>query len=555
MIDSATTLDYLAARSAQLYSLPGVAMQVLQLTRNPHVDTRALKECIENDPAITSRILRVVNSSIFGLSREVSDLNQALVMLGIKPLKLLVLGFSLPSGLFLDIESKTLMWYWKHTLTKAVAGRELSHRLWRMPGDEAFLAGLFQDLGVLVLFQSLGQPYARFLDRVIGHGLDLEATEKRFLGFSHAELSARLLQEWKFPELLCNAVAWQPMSGENRPAVVAILQLAELFARLFADGQTSALADLLQTGRRNCGLLDHQLEPLVLEVEAKVNELADIFSLALPDGLEYRDVLAEAHRQMAHVATQAAEDLLRNRIPDDGETDDDWFADDLNDLHDALTEVCALPIEHEAFVRSVISANVDDRKCRPQREPRAARPALRRPDPVPTPTFPTRYKPLAGTIAPNLLDRLTGVVAACRPARRPLSLLLAKLSTDEELLARCGTQDLATIRQVLGKVCTRIDHPGSICLPHTEFGFALILPGTERQQAIELGNELIHTLGSLAMSASIAQKEWFKLDVGVATVAQPPKNFPPRDLLNGADRCLYASHASGGGVVKSIEIY
>ena len=57
------------------------------------------------------------------------------------------------------------------------------------------------------------------------------------------------------------------------------------------------------------------------------------------------------------------------------------------------------------------------------------------------------------------------------------------------------------------------------------------------------------------MPSGVAQKEALKLDVGVATVAQPPKNFPPRDLLDGADRCLYASHASGGGVVKSIEIY
>jgi PleD family two-component response regulator len=57
------------------------------------------------------------------------------------------------------------------------------------------------------------------------------------------------------------------------------------------------------------------------------------------------------------------------------------------------------------------------------------------------------------------------------------------------------------------------------------------------------------------MSAGVVQKEALKLDIGVATVAQPPKNFPPRDLLDGADRCLYASHASGGGVVKSIEIY
>ena len=347
MIDSATTLDHLAARSGQLYSLPGVAMQVLQLTRNPHVDTRALKECIENDPAISSRILRVVNSSLFGLSREVSDLNQALALLGIKPLKLLVLGFSLPSGLFLDVESKTLLWYWKHTLTKAVAGRELSHRLWRIPGDEAFLAGLFQDLGVLLLFQQLGQPYARFLDRAVSHRLDLCAMEQRAMGFSHTELSARLLQQWNFPESLCDAVAWQPSQGESRPALAQILHLSELFARLFADGQTSALAELLETGRRYCHHLDQQLEPLVLEVELKVNELADIFSLALPDGLEYRDVLAEAHRQMAQVATQAAEDLLRNRVPENGDADEDWLFSDLDSLTDALTEACAAPIECE----------------------------------------------------------------------------------------------------------------------------------------------------------------------------------------------------------------
>ncbi len=70
-----------------------------------------------------------------------------------------------------------------------------------------------------------------------------------------------------------------------------------------------------------------------------------------------------------------------------------------------------------------------------------------------------------------------------------------------------------------------------------------------------MGNELIRGVRTLAMSAAGAEKEWLKLDVGVATVAQAPKNFPPRDLLDGADRCLYASHASGGDVVKSIEIY
>jgi HD-like signal output (HDOD) protein len=553
MIDTATSLDQLAAKSGQLYSLPSVALQVLQLTRNPYVDTRLLKDCIENDPAISSRILRVVNSSLFGLSREVSDLGQAVNMLGLKPLKLLVLGFSLPNGLFLDVESKTLLWYWKHTLTKAVAARELSHRLWRIPGDEAFLAGLFQDLGVLLLFQQLGQPYARFLDRAITHHLDLAALERRALGFSHTELSARLLQQWSFPESLCDALAWQPVEGTYQPALTQILHLSELFAQLFADGRTSALADLIEAGNDYCRHIDKQLEPLVREIELKVNELADIFSLALPDGHEYRDILAEAHRQLTQITTQAAGDLLRNRVPESPESDDDWFCGNLDSLAEALSDACAEAIDGEpqagrAQGRTESSSADGPTMDRTRTFAGMSSPVTVAPSPAGPPSS-------IGVMAGNLLDRLTGIVSACRPLRRPLSLLLARYSAGEELGNTCGPQEIAAMRQILATVCAKLDHPGTVCLPHTDMGFALILPAADRKQAVELGNDLMRSLRTLVLSVGTPQKDTLKLDIGVATVAQPPKNFPPRDLLIGAERCLYASHASGGGVVKSIEIY
>ena len=536
MTETESLLDQLSVRSAQLYSLPGVAMQVLQLTRDPQVDTRALKECIENDPAIASRVLRVVNSSLFGLSREVSDLGQAIPMLGIKPLKLLVLGFSLPSGLFLDVESKTLLWYWKHTLTKAVAGRVLSQRLWRMPGDDAFLAGLFQDLGALLLFQQLGQPYARFLDRAVSHHLDLCALEQRALGFAHTELSERLLRQWNLPETLCEAVTAESPDREKHSALPQIVHLSELFARLFADGQSSALTELLATARGYCHVLDHQLEPIVLEVETKVNELADIFSLALPDGLEYRDVLAEAQRQLTQVTTLAAEDLLRSRVPERADIDEDWILTELDSLSDALADVCNRPVDFEpTAVAAGYSAKL----------PSAGGTATKRATAMSRTT----------TAAPNLFDRLTSVVSMCRSTRRPLSLLLVDLSCGEELLASGGPQELASLRRMLSKVCAQLNYPGMISLPHAEFGFALILPAAERTQAVELGNDLIRAVRSLSATAGISQKELLKLDIGVASLSQLPKNFPPRDLFEGADRCLYASHASGGDVVKSIEIY
>ena len=177
-----------------LPSLPAVAMQVLELTRDEDVKVAEIASCVQNDPALTTKILRVVNSSLFGLSRKVTDLNRALAMLGTKPLKLLVLGFSLPDELLSDLESDVLARYWRHTLIKAVAAREISEMVWDLPGDEAFIAGLLQDIGMLVLIQDLGPSYVTFLDRVWSEGGDLAALETSTLGFDHAVLSARLLE-------------------------------------------------------------------------------------------------------------------------------------------------------------------------------------------------------------------------------------------------------------------------------------------------------------------------------------------------------------------------
>src|SRR5690606_23398264 len=97
-------LDLIIAKAESLYSLPAVAMEVLKLTEGERVDARALKECIERDPALVVKLLRVVNSSLFGLSSKVENLTQALALLGIKPLKLLVLGFSLPNKLLDEVD-------------------------------------------------------------------------------------------------------------------------------------------------------------------------------------------------------------------------------------------------------------------------------------------------------------------------------------------------------------------------------------------------------------------------------------------------------------------
>jgi HD-like signal output (HDOD) protein/GGDEF domain-containing protein len=540
MNDPATTLDRLVARAGRLYSLPAVAMKVLELTNNPEIDARALKECIENDPALTGRILGVVNSSLFGLSREVSDLNQALAMLGSKPLKLLVLGFSLPAGLFSGVGEEILGRYWRHTLTKAVAGREISETLWNAPGDDAFIAGLLQDVGMLMLIQELQAPYVKFLDRTHATGRDLAALETESMGFDHTELSTRLLAHWGLPEMLVEAIgrntARHRANGPSSPrkALPQILHLAELVARLLADGRPEVLAELLEAGRQYRDLSEDRLESLVGSLEEKIDQLADVLSLQLPQGLDYRDVLVQAHSQLAAVAIEAAGDVFRSRQAEALKPEEESLLAELRDVAAALASVSGRPAEPG---------------------PAASPPAPAVDGPSRT-AAPHRRAAGSTTVAadPGLLGQLQVGVAACRQSRCPLSLLLVELDRLDELAVDLGVEGLSSLRQSLEFFCRRVDHPCAICVTHGEAGFALILPDCERRLAVELGNQLIEQFRGLGPFGARDQRA-VGISVGVATVVLPPKNFSPDDLLAAADRCLYGSRVSGGGVVKSIEIF
>jgi HD-like signal output (HDOD) protein len=522
-------------------------MKVLELTSNPEVDTYALKQCIENDPALTGKVLRVVNSSLFGLAREVSDLTQALALLGTKPLKLLVLGFSLPNGLFGGVAAQTLGWYWRHTLTKAVAAREISETAWSQLGDEAFTAGLLQDLGVLLLIQELGPPYLGFLEKVLARGGDLIATETEVLGFDHTMLTARLLSGWGVPESLVEAVRWgADRSGTTSSSpplrrLAQIVYLAELVARLVADDHADVVGQLLAVGRRDHDLSPEQIQALVVALEEKVRHLAEVLSLQLPQGLDYHSVVARAHAQLAEVAAMAAAELACHEHPASYVACDvAAMAEEARLLSGALakfsqrsTELAAAPPASRSAKIAVVGEST---RTACLVEPRSGRSTVVEADPA-------------------LPRRLAASVAACRQARHPLSLLLVEPGPPDWLVRTFGLEGFEELRQRLENACWALDHPGTICLPHGEAGFALVLPDCDRQLAVRLGNELIDRVRGMTLERGPAGLSPPCLSVGAVTVSLPPKNFPPNDLLASADHCLYGSQSSGGGVVKSIEIY
>lgn len=558
MNNPAIALERLAARAGQMHSLPAVAIKVLELTNNPQVDTRALKQCIENDPALTSKILRVVNSSLFGLSRQVSDLNQALALLGTKPLKMLVLGFSLPAGLFAGVTAEVLGRFWRHSLTRAVAAREISETQWRTPGDDAFIAGLLQDLGLLLLVDQLGEPYVRLLEKVFASGKDLLEVERAAMGFDHTMLTARLLSQWAFPESLIEAVVWKPNGApaeapdagnrqslpgkRGEKALPEIVHLAELLAQVLADGRTNALQEVMRFGRQYHGLSAPSLEALVDGLQQKVSQLAAVLNLQLPDGADYRDILVQSQKQLAEVAASAVEDLLRAKAAGAAIEEYEPIWSELHDLGQAVSKI----------VRGI-----------PEQQKEDAQRTASQPSPtaVAVGAASVRASPVSRSGAgehaqteESLLARLRSAVIACRQRRCALSLMLVELDRSEDISAAAQQQLAEHANRLEAAIRQHIDHPGLLVLPHGQCGCAVILPDCDRRQAVELANQLIDAFRCGQPHEHRGYRR-ASLSVGVATVSLPPKNFPAEDLLHGASRCLFGSRASGGGMVKSIEIY
>ena len=503
-------------RTEQLYSLPAAAAEVLRLTSEPRIDVRALQACLESDPALAARILRVVNSSLFGPSRQVTDLKQALTLLGIRPLKMLVLGFSLPKELFAGLEAEVLSHYWRQTLIKAIAARELCERLWRMTGDEAFLAGLVQDIGVLMLVQQLGTTYQRLLSHVRSQGASLLASEQDTLGFDHLVLSARLLTHWGMPAGLCAAISIPPdesrideLFGDER-TLPRILHLADMLARLIDQPSGSALRELLDIGSRYCGLRYESLQPIVEAVQDKVRELAKVLSLQLPDDRSYVDLLLASQERLAAEALTVAASV---KSPD-----------------------------AEERLLSLASELRDELTIAAQRG---------KPDP-PISSTSTNHTVVSVRTETILTSHVTAALARCRPARIALTLAMFEIDHFRDLLLQLGPTGIAELPRDLKSAIAEWTGQRNEALVISDNRLALLFYDCPRNEAVRLSRSVLTCVGAWSR-AQFGLCAGLTLSIGLATLECVPKNFPASDLIEACQRCLSAAQLSGGNTVKSIE--
>jgi GGDEF domain-containing protein len=260
--------------------------------------------------------------------------------------------------------------------------------------------------------------------------------------------------------------------------------------------------------------------------------------------MDYQDVLAQSQVQLSAVAAEAAQELLQIRHDSNRLPAEDGVLQELHQLSRSLHDAAATPSCVVSAPAVLLPAERGAASCAAQALP--ATPASAPPQACPA------KAPATGT---TLASQLENAVAACRRAHAALSLLLVDVNQGEQLTAERGTGGLSMLGRLLEALCRKLDHPGMSLLRYGTAGCAVILPGCDRRQVAQHGNMLIDSTRRLGEARTAGVQRSFSISVGASTVAMPPKNFPAQDLMASAERCLYGSRASGGSVMKSIEIY
>lgn len=205
--DKAAMIDATIKSISHIATLPEITLRIIELVEDPTSTAQDLHNVISHDPALCSRILKVVNSAFYGLPRQIGSINRAIVLLGLNAVKNIAIAASLAKlfrgGEFsAKFNARDL---WIHSVATAAGAKLLADQLRLGLPDEAFLAGLIHDIGIMVEMQGDRHKLAEVFEKMTFDKdgcpqQNMIEIEREVFGADHQEFGQALCESWKFPK-------------------------------------------------------------------------------------------------------------------------------------------------------------------------------------------------------------------------------------------------------------------------------------------------------------------------------------------------------------------
>lgn len=237
-----TDITELVHGVGDLVTLPDVFIRINQLVESPDSTSTDIAQAVSHDPAFTVRLLRVANSSYYGLSSTIDTVSKAVSIIGTSQIRNLALSTAIASS-FSDLSNKlvSLDNFWRHSLYCGLAARKLARLAGKCDAEAVFTAGLLHDIGELVIFKHMPDQAKESLLRVLDSAdeLAMYQAERDTMGFDHAQVGGELARQWKLPTMLEECIAFHHdiESAKRYPRETALVHIANILAQM-AEVQT-----------------------------------------------------------------------------------------------------------------------------------------------------------------------------------------------------------------------------------------------------------------------------------------------------------------------------
>ena len=220
-------------------SLSGATAKLLSLLDDSNAAVAEIEEVLRMDPGLTANVLKLSNSAYFGFPSEIGSVHKAIVLLGAKRLMQIVMTSCVNSVMNKPVPGYDLSpgEMWRHSIAVSVAAEGLIEELNAPEADEIFTAALLHDVGKLVLGEFVKNDIVK-IEKISSKNVSFEAAEQIALGTDHAEIGAKILENWGLPTKIVSAVRWHhdPDAADETSTLIDIVHVANVLCLMIGIG-------------------------------------------------------------------------------------------------------------------------------------------------------------------------------------------------------------------------------------------------------------------------------------------------------------------------------
>lgn len=271
----------LVSRIPGLPTLPVIVQKLNDMMLNPRTTAKEVGRLISSDPALSAKILKIVNSSFYGFPSRITTVTHAIVILGFNTVKSVVLS----STVFDVFKSKgenefKREEFWKHSVGCGAACRVIAREAGFSALEDFFIAGLMHDVGKIILDQYLHDDFQKVLATVKRDDCLFLEAEKKVLAVTHAEIGGWLFQNWKLSKGLVQAVTYHhnPSLADDALKITSVIHLGDIVCRALqcGSGGDAKIPRVSPAAWDALGFTPPKLESILRETDQEI-EKAKVF--------------------------------------------------------------------------------------------------------------------------------------------------------------------------------------------------------------------------------------------------------------------------------------